>query len=370
MQRERILLANLSQLRNITLKNVVGQFKEDVVGESRILQGVVRTDAFLGLEIPNNANAREFVASSKNVKSMITTLRTTPSEFLASNNGIRMIASEVIRNVDGTYTIYFDKEEGIVNGNHTATTLRVHGNERAHVPVFIQVKDFTKEELARVSTFLNSHRFLEEASRQDKLELHDWVKKALDEHYSIQYHEGGPGEISIKDVMKIAYIFYINQKGKFQEKAGAYRINKGTALKLNEKGHLECTQFVLKDIMDLYFEFLYDPKLIKRLAKPELKKFLMKGEDRVNPGLAAHLLSLTKAYMIHPNGYACWDKGMNKDIAKKMVEARYTDVINMIKTKKYQDFSASDILQNLEIPFLIESLRKTMELEYIQGKES
>lgn len=362
---------SLEQLRKVTLTQVVRDFKEDVIGDIKVLQGIVRTDAFVNLDIPNNANAREFDGTSRNVKDMITTLRTKPHEFLLKNNGIRIIASQVIRNGRGKYTLYLDDEEGVVNGNHTANVLRRHGVERAFVPVFIQIGNLSKEQLSEVSTSLNSHKKLDERSRQDKLDKFEWVKKAIGDFYPIQYHSGGAGEISIDDVLRRAYIFYPNDKGQFLESAGTYRrVAKVPFHRANNLGKLERTSYVLKDIMELFYFIEKDPKFLRMLNKTHTAKFIT-PDKTVQYGLVLHTLSLAKAYMkVASTKYAVWHDGIDIEEVKKGLQAHYKDIIDILKVKKYQSIPHSDVLGDISLFKDVENLRKSIQIEYLTGQGS
>jgi len=357
------------KLKQVILKHVANDFKEDIIGDIKLLQGVVRTDAFVNLEIPNNANAREFDENTKNVKNMITTLRTNPQGFVLNNNGIRIIASQVQRNTDGSYTLYIDENEGVVNGNHTANVLRRHGIERAYVPVFIQIGNFTKEKLSEMSTSLNSHKLLDERSRQDKLEKHEWIKKLLDENYSIQYHSGGAGELNVDDVLRRAYIFYPDDKGLFHERAGTYRVvSKGIFHNLNKSEKLQRTQFVLKDIMELYDWIQKDEQLIKMLNKPTLNKFIDK-EGMVQQGLILHTMSLAKAFMYAPNKYATWHKGLTLPQVKTLLRRNYRHVVDILKAKKYTTLTHYDVLGDINIFSDFEGLRKSMQIDFLTAMQ-
>lgn len=358
----------LSDLKTVVLKNVVNDFKEDVIGNIKILQGIVRTDAFLNLDIPNDANAREFEQNAKNVREMIDSIRSIPEDFVLKNNGIRIIASEVQKNTDGSYTIFLDDQEGVVNGNHTANVLRTYGRTNAFVPVFIQIGNFSKRKLSQMSTALNSHKKLDERSRQDKLDKHEWIKKLLDKDYNIQYHSGGAGDVSIDEVLRRAYLFYADDKGRFHERAGAYRVSKKGFHNLNEKGRLERTRYILKDIMGIYDWVQTDTTLIRLLNKPNLNKFITK-EGVVHPGLVLHIISTLKAYMYVSNSFTIWHKNFREEDAKSALRRNYRKMIDIIKAKKYETTTASNQLGALETFFEFEGLRKTMQIEYMTQKQ-
>ena len=356
----------LNQLTQVTLQHVVGDFKEDIIGNVKILQGLVRTDAFVGLDIPNKANAREYVQTSNNVPAMITTLRTNPSNFVLNNNGIRIIASEVARVENGVYRIYIDDEEGVVNGNHTATVLRRHGVDRAYVPVFIQIGEFTKEQLATFSTSLNSHRVLDERSRQDKLDKFEWIKKLLDEDFSVQYHDGGAGDINIEILLRRAFIFNVNSKGRFNERAGEIRVGKPQLFAANRSGALESTSFVLSDIMTLAETIRNDEILLTRLRKHDLDGFISTKDGKVKEALVLQLLSLTKAYMHIPSGYSTWKAGADATVAFAQVRRAYTAVLKLLKANKYKALTSYDILRSNDFTMEMEGLRKTLEIDYLE----
>ena len=55
----------------------------------------------------------------------------TPNTFHLKNKGITLVASQVIKNAEGSYTLVFEEGDGILDGGHTFELIRDCQNEIA-----------------------------------------------------------------------------------------------------------------------------------------------------------------------------------------------------------------------------------------------
>lgn len=266
------MIINKNELTSVTLK--ADYVNEMIIDGRKTIVMVVKTNYFLNTNIPNKANSREYTGSkNKAVKEMVHTLKKDPESFRFKNLGIRMVATEIIRN-GNEVKLFFSPEEGIFNGGHTYKILRVNGNSNAYVYVTVEV-NLPKEKLVDISVALNMSKKVEEFSKGEKIGAHDWIKDALPQE-SIIYKEGDEGEHHVTDVLKVANIFKVGKGNKYLE--SSFQISLLRKAKIvrenNEKQILSYTRYLLPDIWYLYKELRSNKVIQSNLPG----RFSKKGE--------------------------------------------------------------------------------------------
>ncbi|WP_044338091.1 AIPR family protein [Rossellomorea aquimaris] len=240
------------ELHSYTLEAV--SVNETVVDNRKVVFMVVNTKSFLKTKLPNNANTRKFTGKkNKAVNAMIQTLRKEPENFRLKNLGIRVVASEIIRN-GNLVTLLCTEEEGNFNGGHTNEVLSIYGNENAYVYVTVDV-NLPREQLVDISVALNMSKRVEEYSIGEKIGAHEWIKKVLPSE-SIAWQEGDEGDHHVTDVLKVANLFRVEKNKKYNDSSLRQSLTrkKEVVKKNNENQPLTYTGYLLPDLWYLYKE--------------------------------------------------------------------------------------------------------------------
>jgi hypothetical protein len=306
---------------------------ESVIDGQKSLLMIVPTSEFLGLNIPNNANSREFTGDkNKSVSEMITTLKTEPEMFRSKNLGIRMVANDYIRNENGI-TLFFDEDEGIFNGGHTFNVIKVHGVSKAFINITVDI-NLPKDRLVGVSIALNMSKKLELSSQGEKRGRFEWIKKVLPDA-PILYKEGGDGTIPVEDVLKVANLFLVNTKrniGLTSSQASSAAIMR----KNNESDAFLPTAYILSDAWDLYNEVINNEKIVTAFPG----KYSKNGVLIQGMGYCL-LYGLQYTIELNKNGVTTWKEGYNKEKALKLCIKAARQVAKEVNKLPYRDLSAN-----------------------------
>jgi hypothetical protein len=327
----------LKSTSTVTLK--VASISESVIGGYKTVQMIVPTSSFLKTSVPNKANSREFTGkSNKSVAEMVHTLKMEPEMFRFKNNGIRLVASELIRNNDQV-TIYFQGDEGIFNGGHTYRVCQKFGVSAAYVIVTVDL-NLPKEQLSKISLALNMSKKLELTSQGEKVGAFDWIKKTLPE-LDIIFKEGDTGKIPVEDILKVANLFRIRGHKYFDANLLRSLKDKSKILRENNTDQLlEYTRFILPDMWNLYTKIISDRVITKNLPK----NFLGKKGDTISSGLALIFLTGVQ-YMtvVNNNNIPVWKEGYNVDTALKVCQKVSKEINKVLTRAPFKDMKATAV---------------------------
>lgn len=322
----------------VTLK--IASINEAVIGGYKTIQMIVPTSSFLKTSIPNKANSREFTGkANKSVKEMVHTLRTEPRMFRFKNNGIRLVATELVRHNDEV-EIYFGSDEGIFNGGHTYRVCQTYGVSSAYVLVTVDLS-LPKEQLAKISLALNMAKKLELTSQGEKVGAFDWVKETFPE-FPIIYKEGDTGTIPVEDILKVANIFRIGRGHKYYD-ANLLKSLKDKSKILrenNENQVLKYTRYVLPDMWELYNRIITDKIVIKTVPKT----FISKKGETLSLGLGLIFLAGVQ-YMTQINNanIPVWKDDYNVDVALKICQKLARPVNKVLNKTPFKDMKTSAV---------------------------
>lgn len=318
----------------------VASISESIIGGYKTVQMIVPTSAFLKTSIPNKANSRDYTGEkNKAVKPMVHTLKTEPEMFRFKNNGIRMVASELVRN-DDMVTIYFSGDEGIFNGGHTYRVCKTFGVDKAYVLVTVDL-NLPKEQLAKISLALNMSKKLELTSQGEKQGAFDWVKKVLPTE-EIIYKEGDTGIIPVEEVLKVANLFRPGRGKSYAEGVltdSLTRKNK-VVRENNEKQVLVSTSYILADMWNLFNAIRTDATIIKQLPSDYTKK----GKE-VLPSLVLVMLTGIR-YMteINRNNIPTWKNGFNVQVALDTSRKLAKGISTLVKKQPYKEMKTNHVV--------------------------
>jgi hypothetical protein len=327
------MVKTLDKLNSITFK--AKYVNEMIIAGQKTIQMVVGTDNFLNIDIPNKANSREFTGNkNKAVKEMTQTLRKEPEIFRFKNLGIRMVASDIIRN-GNEITIFFNEDEGIFNGGHTYEVLKKYGNSIAYVYVTVEV-NLPKEKLVDISLALNMSKKLEDTSQGEKIGAHNWIKEVLPTE-SIRFKEGDKGEYPVEDILKVANLYKIGKGRKYLE--GSFRkslLRKREIVKENNKNKtLTYTRFLLPDIWDLYKK-IRSSKVIQSNFPDRFSS----NNELLQGMTLVFLYGIQYMTEVNKNNIPVWKKDYSAEIALKTCE-KLSNVIGRVLSKPpYKDAKA------------------------------
>jgi hypothetical protein len=333
------MLATATDLQKVVLSAV--DIHEKRVGGRRTVVATLPTNTFLNTDIPNKANSRDFTGTKNpSVNAMINTLRTEPEMFYSKNLGIRMVATQIIANANtGKLELYFNKDEGIFNGGHTYVVLQKYGNSHAFVEVVIQ-EDLAKEKLVEISLALNMSKKLELTSQNEKVGAFQWIKDALPTQ-PIVFKEGGIGEYSVEDVLKVANIFKLGL-GKSYAVRGLTESLKGISgiLRTNKnQQQLSYTKYILPDMWDLFLTLRKDDVIMNNLPEAYWKN---KGE--LSSGMTlAFLYGARVLTEINRNNIPMWKEGNNKDTALALCRRVSKEVGKLLTRSPFKDMRENGV---------------------------
>lgn len=354
------------QLKPITLNADLREF--NIEGKKALI-GVASGRSLLKLTMPNKPNSREYMGSkNKNVRNMIKTLKRQPELFFYMNNGIHILADSYIRNDDGTYTIFFDKDDGIYNGNHTMVVLSMYGREKSHVIMAIFF-DASKEHIAEITVAKNSSNPTKEISRGEKLGKYEWVKKILPE-YPIKYKESDEYEVDISTILHIAGIYQVDKQAlKFTNqdyrKFQSYMRRKGDIVKKNndETLVLDYTRYILKDLIDYFLIIRADEECVSLMKKRLLNNgWIRKGY--ISTSLMMNLINALNFafYIHHKTQYPCYKNGYNIERLIQLTKQAFPQIIERLKTYEEEGINVTEICRENSLYLEIQNIMAVTDL--------
>lgn len=327
------MLKTLDKLTSVTFKS--DYINEMIISGQKTIQMAVRTDYFLNTNIPNNANSREYTGSkNKAVKEMIQTIRTEPKSFRFKNLGIRLVASEIIRN-DNEISLFFNEEEGIFNGRHTYEIVKTYGNANAYVYVTVEV-NLPKDRLVDISIALNMSKKLEETSQGEKIGAHEWIKAALPKE-SIIFKEGDKGEYDVTDILKVANLFKIGKNRKYIESSLPISLLRKRQIvrENNEKQTLLYTKFLLPDLWVLYKELRSN-----KVIQSNLPIRFSKGNELLQGMTLVFLYGIQYMTEVNKNNIPIWKKEYSIKNSLEICEKISKEIGKVLSKPPYMDAKA------------------------------
>lgn len=337
----------LSKLNSVSLDaEVISEF---VLDGKKSVFAAIPTNSLLNKFIPNNANTRDYTGlKNKSISRMQTTLKSEPEMFRYKNLGIRIVATDYVRN-GNEITLYFDEDEGIFNGGHTAEILQTQGRSSAYVYVLIDI-GIPKEQLADISVSLNLSKKIEEISVGEKQGAHEWIKEVLSSE-PIMYKEGDSGVYWVDEVLKVSNLLKLGKGRAYSITALKQSLqNKSAIIKENNKNQsLEYTRFILPDFWNLYRRIKRSLVILENLPS----KFSKKDEVLQAPALI--LLSGVR-YMteINHNNIPVWKKDYNPDKALKTCEKLSKSIGNQLSKAPYSEMKSEMICRDINVHNLIQ----------------
>lgn len=331
--------ATATNLQRVVLQAV--DIHEKRIGGRRTVVATVPTNTFLNTNIPNKANSRDFTGTKNpSVNAMINTLRTEPEMFYSKNLGIRMVTTQVIANANtGKLELYFNEDEGIFNGGHTYVVLQKYGNSRAFVEVVIQ-EDLPKGKLVEISLALNMSKKLELTSQNEKIGAFQWIKDAMPNE-PIIYKEGGIGEYSVEDVLKVANLFKLGM-GKTYAVKGLTESLKGISgiLRTNKsQQQLSYTKYILPDMWDLFLKLRKDDVVMNNLPDAYWKH---RGE--LASGLTLSFIYGVRVLTeVNRNNIPMWKDGNNVDTALTLCRKVSKEVGKLLNRSPFKDMRENGV---------------------------
>ncbi|UTE72178.1 AIPR family protein [Rossellomorea marisflavi] len=317
------------------------------IDERKTIFMVVNTKELLNKEIPNDANTRNFTGDqNKAVFQMINTLRKTPESFRIKNAGIRMIASEVIRN-DNMVELWFKDGEGICNGGHTFEVCKIFGNSNAYVYITVEI-NLPKEELVDVSVALNMSKRVEDYSIGEKIGSQKWIRETLPNE-SLKYKEGDEGDYHVTDVLKVANLFKVGKDKKYcKNSINSSLVRKTAIVRENNKNQpLLNTKYLLPDIWELY-KLIEDNQVIQENLP---NRFTLMKKEEMKPKLTQGMVILFifgTRYMteINKNNIPKWKEGYSVERALMICEKISIQISKITKLASFKDMSAEFIYKD------------------------
>lgn len=325
-----------------TLKT--NSIQEIVIHGKKTIHAIIPTSSFRNVEIPNDANSRSFTGvRNKSVAAMRKTLKEEPEMFRYKNLGIRIIASDYIRE-DDELTLYFGEGEGIFNGVHTYEVIKTIGRDNAFVFVKVDL-NVAPEDLSEVSVALNMSKKLELTSQGEKIGAFDWIKKALPTE-SIWYKEGDTGEYGVDDIIKVAYVFKTLKGNQYSNNSLSKAINRiGPILKENnERQSFVNTRFLLPEVWELFKQVKNSEKIQKNLPA----KFVKNNE--IPRGLALLFVAgIRYATEVNRNGFPMLKEGYDAEKCLKICEKLSVKVGKELAKAPFRDMTADASYRDLKL---------------------
>ncbi|MYL57564.1 hypothetical protein GLW20_08595 [Virgibacillus halodenitrificans] len=358
-----------NELISVTL---AGDFKEYMVNGRKIGIGIISGESLTCMEgkIPNTPNTREFMGpKNKYVAAMKRTLIYHPELFLYFNNGVHIIAESSVNNDDGTTTIYFKSGQGIFNGVHTMSVLQEHGRKNNHVLIAIYF-GVPEGEMIDIIIGKNSSTPMQEISRGEKLERYEWIKRILPD-YPIRYKESDKHDLDVGTILHIAGIFQANEKSykfinKDYRKFRSYLRNKGGIVKKHNDGklNLEKTQYILKDIVDLYL-FIRKDEECKALIKRNLEGIGWIRKGVITDSLMFNILNALNFtfYISKRTLYPCSLQKYDVNKSKALVKSSFPKIVDLLKNYEQEGLRVSEICRENNIYQEIQNIMLVTELE-------
>ena len=358
-------------LKSVTIDAVL---REYMINGKKIEVGFVSGKALREKtnDFPNKPNTRDFMGNgNKYVPEMKKTLRTKPELFIYMNNGIHIIAESSVRNEDGTTTIFFKSNQGIINGIHTENVQETNGTTNSYV-ILVIYYGVPEEEIVDIIIAKNSSTPTKEISRGEKLECYEWVKKVLP-NYHIKYKESDKCDLDIATVLHIAGIFQVNERthrfvNKDYRKFQSYLRNKGDIVKKHNDGklNLERTRYILKDLIDLYLFIRSDEECIV-CVKRTLKKTGWIRKGVITDSLMFNILNALNfaVYIPERTLYPCFKKNYNIEYLKALTKRVFPQIVNQLKIYEDEGLKVSEISREKSIYQEIQNIMLKADLEQI-----
>lgn len=358
--------------KELTSATIAGDFKEFMINGHKMGLGIISGEALTCIEgkIPNTPNTREFMGrKNKYVAAMKKTLLYHPELFLYFNNGIHIIADSSVKNDDGTTTIYFRSGHGIFNGVHTMNVLQKNGRKNSYVLIAIYF-GVPEDEMVDIIIGKNSSTPMQEISRGEKLERYEWIKSILPD-YPIRYKESDKHDLDVGTVLHIAGIFQVNEKSydfinKDHRKFRSYLRNKGGIVKKHNDGklNLEKTQYVLKDIVDLYLLIREDEEC-KTLIKRNLEGIGWIRKGVITDSLMFNILNALNFTFYIPKQtlYPCFLQKYDVNRLKELTKSAFPKIVNHLKEYENEGLRVAEICREKNIYQEIQNIMLVTELE-------
>lgn len=368
---------SLEKMKNeLTSVTFVGEIKEFMINGHKMGIGIISGESLTCMEgeIPNTPNTREFMGrKNKYVDAMKKTLIHHPELFLYFNNGIHIIAESSVKNDDGTTTIYFGAKQGTFNGVHTLNVLQKHGRKNSYVLMAIYF-GIPEDEMVDIIIGKNSSTPMQEISRGEKLERYEWIKDILPD-YPIRYKESDKYDLDVGTILHIAGIFQVSEKScdfinKDYRKFRSYLRNKGGVVKKHNDGklNLETTQYILKDIVDLYLLIRADEEC-KTLIKRNLEGIGWIRKGVITDSLMFNILNaLNFAFYIPKQTlYPCFLQKYDMNRLKALTRSAFPKIVDLLKNYENEGLRVSEICRENNIYQEVQNIMLVTELEANNG---
>lgn len=136
--------------------------------------------------------------------------------FFLKNKGITILARKLVISDDKkTITVFFDEQDGIVDGGHTYRIIqdsveKTPDNQYVKIEIITGLPDYFIEPIAEG---LNTAVQVQQMSLSNLSKKFDWIKEAIaDKHYasSIAWKENEEGKFDARDIVALMTLFNID----------------------------------------------------------------------------------------------------------------------------------------------------------------